>query len=208
MERNQNKAVAFCLFKYFPYGGLERDMLRLALACRARGYEIDVYTTSWRGDRPEDLRLHLHRGGGLTNHGRLRAYHAWVARQLAENPPACVVGFQKMPGLDVYYAADVCYQAKALEERGPLYRLLPRYRQYRAFEEAVFGRDARTHILMISKIQETVYVQHYGTPEDRIHRMPPNLPRDRMAGPDAPQIRRTCHPRGHPERLRGGAHLA
>ena len=192
MERNQKRTLAFCLFQYFPYGGLERDMLRLALACRARGYEIDVYTTSWRGEVPESLRLHVHRPGGLTNHGRMRAYHAWVARQLVENPPACVVGFQKMPGLDVYYAADVCYQAKALEEHGPLYRLLPRYRQYQAFEEAVFGRGSRTHILMISKIQETLYVQHYGTPDDRIHRMPPNLPRDRVAGPDAPQIRRAC----------------
>jgi UDP-glucose:(heptosyl)LPS alpha-1,3-glucosyltransferase len=56
MERKQNKTLAFCLFKYFPHGGLERDMLRIALACRSRGYEIDVYTTSWRGDLPESLR--------------------------------------------------------------------------------------------------------------------------------------------------------
>jgi UDP-glucose:(heptosyl)LPS alpha-1,3-glucosyltransferase len=190
MERNQNKTLAFCLFQYFPYGGLERDMLRMALACRARGYEIDVYTTSWQGDRPESLRLHLHRAGGLTNHGRLRAYHAWVTRQLAEHPPACAIGFQKMPGLDVYYAADVCYQAKALQEHGPLYRLLPRYRRYRAFEEAVFGRDSQTQILMISKIQEAVYVRHYGTPAERIHSLPPNVAKDRRAGAEAPEIRR------------------
>ncbi len=73
----------------------------------------------------------------------MRQYHAWLTRQLAQNPPACVVGFQKMPGLDVYYDADGCYQAKALEQHGRLYRLLPRYRLYQAFEEAVFGRDSR-----------------------------------------------------------------
>ena len=34
MERKPNKTLAFCLFQYFPYGGLERDMLRIALACQ------------------------------------------------------------------------------------------------------------------------------------------------------------------------------
>jgi UDP-glucose:(heptosyl)LPS alpha-1,3-glucosyltransferase len=101
-----------------------------------------------------------------------------------------VVGFQKMPGLDIYYAADVCYQAKALAEHSRLCRLLPRYRLYRRFEEAVFGPDSRTQILMISQIQEQSYVQRYGTAANRIHRMPPNLPPDRVPGPQALQSRR------------------
>jgi UDP-glucose:(heptosyl)LPS alpha-1,3-glucosyltransferase len=188
MGRERNKTLAFCLFKYFPYGGQQRDMLRIALACRARGYEIDVYTTAWEGERPSGLRVHLHRPRAMTNHERVKKYHAWLARQLAAHPPACVVGFQKMPDLDVYYAADVCYQAKALAEHGRLYRLLPRYRLYRRFEEAVFGPDSRTQILMISAIQEQSYVQDYGTAADRIHRMPPNVPPDRLVGPEAPQM--------------------
>ena len=165
-------------------------MLRIALACRSRGYTIDVYTTSWKGDMPRSLRVNIHRPRALTNHASMREYHAWVTRRLAENPPACVIGFNKMPGLDIYYAADGCYQAKALEQRGWLYRLGPRYRQYRAFEDAVFRRDSKTHILMLSKVQETLYVRYYGTPASRIHRLPPNMARDRIAGPDAPEIRR------------------
>jgi UDP-glucose:(heptosyl)LPS alpha-1,3-glucosyltransferase len=181
--------LAFCLFKYFPHGGLERDMLRIALACRSRGYTVDVYTSSWEGSAPESLRLHIHRPRALTNHGCVKQYHAWVTRQLAENPAACVVGFNKMPGLDIYYAADGCYKAKAPQQHGRLYRLWPRYRLYQAFEEAVFGPNSKTHVLMISKIQETLYVQHYGTADDRIHRLPPNVARDRMASPEAPEIR-------------------
>lgn len=188
--KNPTSSLAFCLYKYFPYGGQQRDMLRIALACRSHGYEIDVYTTAWEGEMPLSLRVHTHRPTALSSHGRMRQYHAWLTRQLAEDPVACVVGFQKMPGLDVYYAADLCYQAKALERHGLFYRVLPRYRLYRAFEEAVFGRDSRTQILILSEIQETQYVQHYGTPEGRLHRMPPNVPRDRIAGPDAPEIRR------------------
>jgi UDP-glucose:(heptosyl)LPS alpha-1,3-glucosyltransferase len=190
MEGKPNKTLAFCLFKYFPYGGQQRDMLRLALACRSRGYEIDVYTTAWEGERPPSLRIHLHPPRAWSNHERVRKYHAWLTRRLAVHPPTCVVGSQKMPGLDVYFAADVCYQATALEQHGHLYRLLPRYRLYRRFEEAVFGPDSRTHILTISQVQEQSYVQYYGTAADRIHRMPPNLPRDRVAGPEAAEMRR------------------
>jgi hypothetical protein len=29
--------LAFVLYKYFPYGGLQRDMLRIAAGCRAAG---------------------------------------------------------------------------------------------------------------------------------------------------------------------------
>ncbi|WP_255211100.1 hypothetical protein [Methylogaea oryzae] len=36
--------LAFALFKYFPYGGLQRDFIRIAGLCRDRGHEIHVYT--------------------------------------------------------------------------------------------------------------------------------------------------------------------
>ncbi|HPC95876.1 MAG TPA: glycosyltransferase family 4 protein [Sedimentisphaerales bacterium] len=190
MDRTENTTLAFCLYRYFPHGGLQRDMLRIALACRQRGYRIAVYTTAWAGDVPEGFELHVHRPGGLTNHGRMRRFHRWLTEQLDRQRPACVVGFNKMPGLDIYYAADGCLKARALEQRGALYRWLPRYRQYQAFEEAVFGRASRTHILMLSSIQQALYVRHYGTPEHRIHFLPPNVAKDRVAGPDAPRIRR------------------
>ena len=190
MDRRQNDTLAFCLYRYFPYGGLQRDMLRIALACQQRGYRIAVFTTAWEGDVPPGFELHLHRPAGLTNHGRMRRYHQWLTEQVARRPVACVVGFNKMPGLDVYYAADGCLKAQAIEERSPFYRWLPRYRQYQAFEEAVFGSESRTQILMISKIQESLYRQYYGTHESRIHFVPPNVARDRLAGPKSDDIRR------------------
>ena len=44
--------LACTLFKYFPYGGRQRDFLRIALACQARGHAIRVYVLSWQGDIP------------------------------------------------------------------------------------------------------------------------------------------------------------
>ncbi|MFB0970171.1 MAG: glycosyltransferase family 1 protein, partial [Pseudomonadales bacterium] len=36
--------LAFCLYKYFPYGGLQRDFMRIALDCQDKGHKIRVYT--------------------------------------------------------------------------------------------------------------------------------------------------------------------
>jgi UDP-glucose:(heptosyl)LPS alpha-1,3-glucosyltransferase len=190
MDRKEDATLAFCLYRYFPYGGLQRDMLRIALACQQRGYRIAVYATAWEGDVPPGFELHRHRPAGLTNHGRMRRFHQWLTEQLDRQSVACIVGFNKMPGLDVYFAADGCLKARAVEERSPFYRWLPRYRQYQAFEEAVFGSESHTQILMLSAIQQALYVRHYGTPEQRIHFLPPNVAKDRVAGPDAPQVRR------------------
>ncbi len=44
--------LVFCFYKYFPFGGLQRDFLRIALACQARGHGVRVYTLSWQGDVP------------------------------------------------------------------------------------------------------------------------------------------------------------
>jgi len=190
MNDTAERVIAFSLFRYFPHGGLQRDMLRIAQACRARGYTIHIYTTSWEAEAPQGMQLFLYRPSALSNHGRMRQYHAWLARQIAANRPVCVIGFNKMPNLDVYYAADGCFKANVMEKHNWLYRLSPRYRLYQAFEEAVFGADSKTQILMISKIQEALYIQHYETDESRIHFLPPNVAKDRVAGPESDDIRR------------------
>ncbi|STI71723.1 UDP-glucose:(heptosyl) LPS alpha-1,3-glucosyltransferase [Escherichia coli] len=37
--------VAFCLYKYFPFGGLQRDFMRIAQTVAARGHHVRVYTS-------------------------------------------------------------------------------------------------------------------------------------------------------------------
>lgn len=49
--------VAFCLYKYFPFGGLQRDFMRIASTVAARGHHVRVYTQSWEGDCPEAFEL-------------------------------------------------------------------------------------------------------------------------------------------------------
>jgi UDP-glucose:(heptosyl)LPS alpha-1,3-glucosyltransferase len=181
--------LAFTLFKYFPFGGLQRDFLRIALACQARGHAIRVYTLSWQGEVPAGFEVVTVPVRALTNPRRYEKFSAWVHADLAKRPVERVVGFNKMPGLDVYYCADPCYEDKARTLRNPLYRLSGRYRHFAAYERAVFDPAGRAEILMISALQQPLFVKHYATPAERFHLLPPGIAADRRAPPDAAEIR-------------------
>lgn len=181
--------LAFVLYKYFPFGGLQRDMLRIAEVCLHAGHQVRVYTMAWDGEVPAGLQVELIEVRGMSSHARNREFSRRLQARLADAPADRVVGFNKIPGLDVYYAADGCVREKLFAERSWLSRLAPRYRHFLKYEEAVFSPAAKTEILMISPRQKEIFVRHYGTPEARIHMLPPGIARDRMAGADAAELR-------------------
>ena len=117
-----------------------------------------------------------------------------MREDLERRPVDLVVGMNKMPGLDVYYAGDSCYREKALTQRSAFYRLLPRYRSFLRAERAVFEAGGGTEILTISDVQAPVFRRHYGTPAERFHALPPGIERDRAAPPDRRAAR--CRLRG------------
>ncbi|HPT49778.1 MAG TPA: glycosyltransferase family 4 protein [Accumulibacter sp.] len=181
--------IAFCLYKYFPFGGLQRDFLRIALACQARGHAIRVYTLEWRGEIPAGFEVIVVPVKALTNPRRYAKFSAWIDRDLAKRKVERVVGFNKMPNLDVYFAADPCYEDKARTLRNPLYRLSARYRHFAAFERAVFGATAKTEILILAQRQKTLFQQYHGTADARFHLLPPGIAGDRRAPDNAHEIR-------------------
>lgn len=171
--------LAFCLYKYFPFGGLQRDFLRIATECQSRGNHIRVYTQSWQGDKPEGFEIIIVPVTSKTNHGRNTQYCDWVLAHLKQHPVERVIGFNKMPGLDVYYAADVCYAQKVADEKGFFYKLTPRYKHYVAFEKAVFAVGQPTQLLMLTPHQISHFKKHYGTENERFHMLPPGIAQDR-----------------------------
>jgi len=181
--------LAFILYKYFPFGGLQRDFMRIALECQRRGHAIRVYTMIWEGDVPEGFEVLVAPVKALFNHVRNERFTAWVEDDLARRPVDRVVGFNKMPGLDVYYAADPCFEDKAQTLRNPLYRRWGRYKHFARYERAVFDSRSKTEILMISEVQQPLFVKHYGTPAERFHLLPPGIAQDRRAPPDAEAVR-------------------
>ena len=181
--------LAFCLFNFFPYGGLQRDFLRIARACAKRGHEIHVYTMQWEGELEPSFHIHLIKIKGMQNHVRAEQFAKKVHRLLKETPHDLIIGFNKMPGLDVYYAADVCYQSRIRKQRSLWYRLLPRYRRYKKLEEAVFAEGASTQVLLISPHQQQEYTACYRTESSRFNHLPPGIAKDRIAPVNAAQIR-------------------
>ncbi|HQQ75283.1 MAG TPA: glycosyltransferase family 4 protein [Pseudomonadales bacterium] len=181
--------LAFALYKYFPYGGLQRDMLRIAQACVARGSVVTIYCADWQGDLPADIRVEPIAVRGASNHSRNRHFSAALQSRLKQEAHDLVVGFNKMAGLDIYYAADTCFKAKVMQERLPALRFLPRYRQYLKDEAEVFGAVSNTKILAIAERSIDEYEQYYSGVKKRCTVLPPGINPDRRAGDNAAEIR-------------------
>ena len=181
--------LAFVLYKYFPFGGLQRDFMRIALECQQRGHQIRVYTLIWEGDIPPGFEVLVAPVKAFFNHRRNEKLSAWMEADLAKRPVDRLIGFNKMPGLDVYYAADGCFEDKAQNLRHSLYRYFGRYKHFADYERAVFAKDAKTEVLMISEVQQPLFIKHYDTPLERFHLLPPGIAQDRRAPPNAAEIR-------------------
>jgi UDP-glucose:(heptosyl)LPS alpha-1,3-glucosyltransferase len=129
--------LAFAIFKYFPYGGIQRDLVRIAGQCVTAGHRVRIYTLEWRGDVPPGVEVIEVPVRGLANHRRYARFARRLQDALAQCPADLVVGMNKMPGLDVYFAGDGCFVEAARRKRSSLYRLSSRYRLFAAFERAV-----------------------------------------------------------------------
>ncbi len=181
---------AFALYNYFPYSGLARDFLRILLEAVERGHTVDVYVSKWQGEQPQGIRINILNASGFTNHGRNAQFHRMFKKAIAKEHFDAVVGFNKMPGLDIYYGADYCYVARAKPRYGPIYRITPRYHYQHAFEHSVFYANECTTIFSLSKREMGVYQQHYGTPKSRFVMMPPTLDIARRLQGDYQTIRK------------------
>ena len=171
--------IAICIYKVFGYGGIPRDMFKIARESLSRGHKIRVYALRWLVEPTDEFDVVMVPVKAMANHNLYKKYTAWVGQHLAENPVDLVLGMNKMPGLDVYYAGDSCYEEKSQEQRTWLYRLTPRYKHFSEYEKAVFLPDKKTLVLTISDTEKPYFKKHYNTPEERFAMLPPGIERDR-----------------------------
>jgi UDP-glucose:(heptosyl)LPS alpha-1,3-glucosyltransferase len=169
--------LAFCLFRYFPYGGLQRDFLKIVRLCRDGGHEVHVYTLAWEGEKELGVMVHVIPAQGFQNHTQARAFINALQPIFASQAYDAVIGFNKMPGLDWYYAGDVCYQDRVRRSRPFWYRWLNRYRAWVSCERAVFAKSQKTKIMLLSQQAGVVYQQVYQTEAARFYMLPPGIER-------------------------------
>ncbi|HWU34071.1 MAG TPA: glycosyltransferase family 4 protein [Methylovorus sp.] len=186
---------AFIVFKYFPFGGMQRDMLRTASHVASQGHQVDIYTLSWEGDIPAGLHVHVLPVQAWFNFQRYQRFIDMVhARLQQQGDVDCVVGYNRMPGLDVHFAADPCFVERSRLQRSWLYRFTPRYRWFAAAERAVFDRSSQCEILMVAKTEMPLFEKWYGTQPERMHYIPPYLSAERLALKDRTEMRQhLCH---------------
>ena len=178
--------IAFAVFKVFPHGGVARDLAKIVAVCLERGHAVRVYAMASAGLDLPGVQTILLPCRGLRSHVRQRRFAAAVDSHRCANPVDLLVGMNKMPNLDVYYAADSCFEEKARAQRPWLYRLTPRYRHFAEFERAVFAAEGDARVLTIAPDQERTFRAYYGTPASRFHALPPGIERDRALA-DSPR---------------------
>lgn len=161
--------IAFCLFKYFPFGGLQSDFLAIAKICRERGHNIHVYTRSWQGEIPEGFSVHLIKTTAITNVGKDVAF----AKKLPKEQKF-IVGFNKVPGLNVYFASDSCYAKKVQHKSAWKKKLFPRTYHKLRLESSLFDTP-ESHVLFIAPQQLQDFREFYDVKPEYTHLLPPGI---------------------------------
>jgi len=183
--------LGFLIYSYFPYGGQQRDFHRIVSECIERGHEVDIYTLSWQGERPRGAQVTLVPAKGFSRLQTYRRFTRWTSENIARNPVDLVIGFNKMPGLDIYFAADPCFAQKADLQRGAYYKFTPRYHHFKKYEQAVFGPSSNTAVWILSPLQYQAFESYYPGCGKRLFQVPPGIDEDRKHSADSSTIRQS-----------------
>jgi UDP-glucose:(heptosyl)LPS alpha-1,3-glucosyltransferase len=160
---------ALAIVSLFPWGGLQRDCLRLARVLAERGHHTTVLAGRLSGDLPADITIEEVATRGWSNAARNRRFAEAVSERARGFDR--IVGFDKLSGLDFLYCADPSVAARVR----PLQRLLPRYRELLRLEAACFAPESRTRIIALSETQIAAYRAAWRTPPDRFALLPPGI---------------------------------
>ncbi len=176
VDKLEIKKFRFCvvLFNYFPYGGLQKDFHKVTKKLINKSHSVDIVTMDWQGEKIENTNLFILERKKGSSATRNNYFFKQLEKHLKSNNYDCVIGFNKMPFLDVYYVADGCYQAKADNERGFLYKLLRRYRHFKNIEKNLF-ENIKTKFLMLSKTEADKYAKYYPTSIKNTILLPANV---------------------------------
>ena len=148
--------------------------------CHERGYEIDIYVMEWQGDIPEGFNVTVIPVKGWSNHTKVSSFIKLTQPRLEQGRYNLIIGFNKIPGLDLYYAADPCYLDRVRHQKDYfIQQFSGRVRSYLKGESAVFSIESKTVSLMISDIQAALFKKHYDTPDHRLLMLPPGISEDR-----------------------------
>jgi UDP-glucose:(heptosyl)LPS alpha-1,3-glucosyltransferase len=163
--------LALVISSLFPSGGLQRECVIIGRALAAAGHEVTIVTADYRA--PVDtggIPVESWPVGGLNNPGRdLRLGHRLRSERRRFDR---VIGFNKMPNLDIYFSGDPAYRDLV---RSRWRWLSPKFHQQLRLEGRVFGPSGPSLIMVLSERQRDSYRRDWGTAAHRFHLLPPTL---------------------------------
>ena len=166
------------IYKYDPFGGLQRDTFRLIQELAGRGHEVVVFTTAWDAPPPPAgvVLENVPASKFSSNHANMVKFAEAFRRRLEQKDFDVSVAMSRVPGADFYFAADVCMKVYWSNLHSPFaLRFNPRYATYLRLERAVVAPPSTTRIACIAPNQMRDYAAAYGTPQDRMFLLPPGM---------------------------------
>ncbi len=169
--------IALACYSFKVLGGRERDCLEIAKGLAGLGHDVTILTTHPpQSGLKAPIRLENLKRAGWSNHSRIAHFAGAIQRWRKHAHIDAIIGFERLPGLDFYYAAGQPWPHRSRFEM-----LLPRYRLLVEFEAAVFARGSSTFVFFLAENQAQMFRKIYATPEDRSLVLPPTLHPDRRA---------------------------
>lgn len=166
------------IYRCDPFGGLQRDTIRLIQELADRGHTVVVFTARWDGPQPPagvSLEFTPSRRFAA-NHTRMVKFAEAFRRRLERRDFDVSIAMSRIPGADFYFAADVCMKTYWSKIHSPFaLRFNPRYAAYLRLERGVAAPPSRTRIACIVPGQIRDYAEAYGTPQDRMFLLPPGM---------------------------------
>ena len=169
--------IGFILYDYYPFGGLQEDCLQTALETHALGHEVHLFTRTWKGPKPAELKIHLLGKKGWSNTSRNKHFFSTLQVELPNYHLDGIVAFNRIPNADIYFAADPCFK----ERKSHLawwQKLSPRYRYYSQLEATVFKDANKPETLVLTEHEIDSFHKHYNVPKERFHLLPPGVARN------------------------------
>lgn len=167
--------LAFTIFHYFPFGGLQLDFRRILKETLKRGHHVTVIYDRWEGEFISGAEYHKLPVRAWTNWGKSLKFERQAEKYFASHKFDLIVGFNRMKGLDVYFAADDCFAVHSRSKNALIRFFVPRYRILERMEESIFRNGAHTQIFYLAEPQKKAFQNIYHTESERMHFLPPGL---------------------------------
>ena len=168
--------VAVSIYRYFPHGGLQKDMMNAVMALKSRNVDVTIFCMSWEASEiPENVTVRRLRLSGSTSARRAHKFDLALNRVLKRRDFDLHLSFNKVAGADYYYVDDLPFARS--DYKTPWWRRIfsSRWRIYSKMERQVFSPESDAQILCLGEAQKRFYQAIYATPDQRFHVLPPGL---------------------------------